>query len=176
MNWLSFKEYNISSFFIGGMSPEGEGYALEDERPELADLQRIPRGMAELSRDGLGLLGRPENELLASLVGDDTAPGLSAAAPAVAVDALFDVYPNIAEPAPWWRLGNLKRDGVDAILHALWHQTTPGMTALCTLPLCELARRYGDPSSTRLYDRDNLISRFMHQWGEDWLRATSGNA
>ncbi|HHX54607.1 MAG TPA: hypothetical protein GX704_06830 [Clostridiales bacterium] len=42
------------------------------------------------------------------------------------------------------------------------------MTANKTIPLSELARRYGETDSRKLYSKDDLICRFMHQWGLDY--------
>ncbi len=159
------KEYEISSFFIGGISPEGCGYELEEERIAAADLPHIPEELTLLSRDGLELLGRPESELLPELLTEHAPPDISVPIPSLAVDADYNVYPNIAEPADWWQLGNLKSDGVDAVMRACRDGTTPGMIANRTIPVSELARRYGSPDSTRLYTGDDLICRFMHQWG-----------
>ena len=39
------------------------------------------------------------------------------------------------------------------------------MRANATVPRSTLARRYGDARSSKLYDKDDLICRFMHQWG-----------
>lgn len=160
------KDYNIKSFFIGGISPEGCGYELENERIEKADLPFIPDEMTALSRDGLTLLGKPERELLTELLCDNMPPDISANFPCVSVDADYNVYPNIAEPAEWWRLGNLKTDGVDTIMKAFRDGTTPGMIVNKTVPVSELARRFGDMGSTKLYTKDDLICRFMHQYGK----------
>lgn len=162
-------EYNISSFFIGGISPEGCGYEIESERLEKVDLRYIPDEMTALSRDGISMLGRPECNLLGELLLDNTPPNVSANFPCVSVDADYNVYPNIAESAEWWRLGNLKTDGVDAILKAYRDGTTPGMAANKTIPVSELARQCGNPGSTRLYTRDDLVCRFLHQWGRDYM-------
>ncbi len=164
------KEYGITSFFIGGISPEGCGYEIERERIEKADLPLVPDEMTAHSLYSLNLLGKPECELLPELLRDHTPPIITTHIPAVAVDADYDVYPNIAEPTEWWRLGNLKTDGVDAIMKAYRDGTTPGMIANKTIPVSELARRYGKPDSTKLYDKEDLLRRFMHQWGMDHMR------
>ena len=153
--------------FIGGMSPEGNGYEIDHLRPDASDLQRIPQGLLDICREGSDMLGQPESVLLASLLADDSPPNVGANMPSISIDADFNAYPNIAEPTPWWRLGNLKEDGAGAIIRAYRDETTPGMLMNRTVPLSELARRYGDPRSTKLYDRDDLICRFLHQWGVD---------
>ncbi len=83
------------------------------------------------------------------------------------VGADMDVYPNIAECAPWWRLGNLRTDGVEHVLRAYQNEEAPGMRANRTLPICTLAGRYGIPGSTRLYDGGDLVRRFLRQWGAE---------
>ena len=152
-------------FFIGGMTPEGSGYELEPLRIERQDLKCVPRELVDRSRDGLRLLGRPEQEWMAELSQEEAPPGMRAALPCLAVDADGDVYPNLAEPAPWWRLGNLYTDGAEKILQVYQAGVTPGMQANATVPRSTLARRYGDAGSSKLYGKDDLICRFMHQWG-----------
>lgn len=164
------REYHITDFFIGAMSPEGSAYALENLRLEEKDVARIPRAMLNMHRNDQDLLAwKPERELVAEMLRDDNPPNASASTVCLYIDARFDVYPNIAEPAPWWRLGNLKTDGPDAILRALGADATPGMVANRSVPISELAKRYGDPSSEKLYIRDDLLCRFLHEWGLDYM-------
>ena len=151
--------------FIGGISPEGNANTLENERIEQSDIALIPRGLIDICREGLDLLGQPEYTLIESMLHDDTPPNLSANMHSISVNADYDVYPNIAEPAEWWRLGNLKTGGVDAIIKAYRDETTPGMRANREIPVSELVLRYGDKNSAKLYHKDDLVSRFMHQWG-----------
>jgi len=155
--------------FIGGISPEGNGYIIDYERIEECDVPLIPQGLIDICREGIDLLGQPENVLLESLLRDDSPPNMSANVHSLSVNADYDVYPNIAEPTEWWRLGNLKTDGVDVIIKAYRDETTPGMKANREIPISELARRYGVKSSKKLYHKDDLICRFMHQWGVDYM-------
>ena len=155
--------------FIGGMSPEGDGYELDDIRVTGSDLHRIPQSLISICREGIEMLGQPENVLLDSLLHDSSPPRLSANFPCVAVSADYDVYPNIAEPTEWWRLGNLKTNSIDTIIKAYRDETTPGMQVNRTMPVSELARRYGNSSSTKLYHKDDLICRWMHQWGVEYM-------
>ncbi len=164
------KEYNITNFFVGGISPEGCGYEIEDERLEAVDLQLIPKEISVISSSALNYLGQPECDLITEMRTDNTIPNMSANFPCVSVDVDYNVYPNIAEPAEWWRLGNLKNDGVDIIMKAYRDGTTPGMTANRTISVSELACRFGDKNSTKLYTKDDLICRFMHQWGENYIK------
>jgi hypothetical protein len=155
--------------FIGGMSPEGNGYEIDDIRIDEDGAARIPQGLIDICREGTALLGQPEHVLLDVLMRDDAPPNAGANMPGICVDADFDVYPNIAEPAEWWRLGNLKTDGVNAIVKAYRDETTPGMRMNRELPIGELAKRYGDSRSKKLYHKDDLVCRFIHQWGEHYM-------
>jgi hypothetical protein len=155
--------------FIGGISPEGNGYELEDVRINADGAARIPRGLTDICREDAELLGQPEYTLLDSLLYDDSPPNVSANIPSVSVNANFDVYPNIAEPTEWWCLGNLKTDGADAIIKAYRNKTTPGMRINQKMPISELARRYGNKYSSKLYRKDDLICRWLHQWGVDYM-------
>jgi hypothetical protein len=155
--------------FIGGISPEGNGFELVNSFIDEDDLPLIPRGLIDIDRDSGKRLGKPEYTLLDALLHDDSPPNVSANMHSVSVNADFDVYPNIAEPTEWWRLGNLKTDGVDAIIKAYRDETTPGMRTNRELPVRELARRYGDRNSKRLYDKGDLICKWLHQWGADYM-------
>ena len=154
-------------FFIGGMSPEGNGYAIEHLRLEESDLPLIPQELVSLSRDRAAMLGRPEGALYRELIHDHAPPQMSANTCSVSINADYQVYPNIAEPAEWWCLGNLQTDGVDRIIKTYRDEATLGMSANRRVPISELVRRYGVPDGKRLYHRDDLICRFMHQWGEE---------
>lgn len=93
----------------------------------------------------------------------------------ISIDADFNVSPNITEPTEWRRLGNLKTDGADAIIRAYRDETPAPMHANRTIPVSQLARRYGDPHSKKLYPEGDLISRFMHQWGVDVILEQAGS-
>jgi len=155
--------------FIGGISPEGNGYDLEGVRIDESDTALIPQELISICREGIDMLGQPEYVLIDSLLHNDSPPNISANFPCVAVNADYDVYPNIAEPTEWWRLGNLKTDGVDNIIKAYRDETTPGMKMNREVPISELARRYGNNHSKMLYDKNDLICRWLHQWGVDYM-------
>jgi len=156
--------------FINGFSPEGNGYDLQNVNIEEGDISLIPQELAGICRDSIQNLGQPEYLLLDSLLQEDASPNADANFPCIAVNADYDCYPNIAEPEEWWRLGNLKTDGVDVIIKAFRDETTPGMRMNREMPIRELAQKYGDRGSKKLYDKSDLVCRFMHQWGVDWMQ------
>ena len=82
-------------FFIGGISPEGNGYEIEDLRLDRNDLMLIPHELADLSRNGLSMLGRfTEAELLIKMKDNKNPPNMEASFNCLAVNADYDVYPN----------------------------------------------------------------------------------
>jgi len=150
--------------FIGRITPEGSGYALESIRVEEGDIALIPHELVDICRDRLDLLGQPEYILHSKLLQENSPPNISIGSPCLAINADYDVYPNIAEPTEWWRLGNLKTDGIDAIMLAYINETTPGMVANRSVPLSELARLHGNANSKKLYEKGDLISRLIHEY------------
>lgn len=155
------------TFFMWSMAPEGNAYDIEDIRLEEGDLERIPGALAALSSSDISRVLAPEYKLLEGLRNNNAAPNIEPPVRAIAIDAEYNAYPNNAEPAEHWRLGNLKRDGAGAILREYREESTPAMRANRTVTVSELARRFGDTSSRKLYDSDDLICRFMHQLGAE---------
>ena len=37
------------------------------------------------------------------------------------------------------------------------------------MPVRDLARKYGDTNSKKLYHKDDLVCKWMHQWGVDYM-------
>lgn len=151
--------------FIGGISPEGSGYEIEDVRMEEDDLSRVPADLISLCSGGLSSLGKPEYAWLDALSHRTDAPQITPPVPCVTITADYEVYPNIAEPTAWWRLGHLKNDGVDKVIKAYRDEIAPGMAANRNIPIAALAQQFGEATSKKLYTEDDLICRFMHQWG-----------
>jgi hypothetical protein len=151
--------------FINSASPEGNGWEIESLRLEEADLRLIPHELVDISRDGLDGLGRPERALIEEMRDRADPSNLDATFQCLFVDADLDVYPNIAECTPWWRLGNLRTDGVESVLGTYQNEKTPGQRANRTIPIRELAGRFGNGESARLYAEGDLLTRFLRQWG-----------
>ena len=108
---------------------------------------------------------------LASEMSDDPRPAKSSLADLqgphlfLLVAPNYDVYSNagseLTEP---WRLGNLRRDGVMSILDTLEGCRAPGLKALFTVPVAELARRFGRPGNQQIYHPGDLKDRWTRLW------------
>jgi hypothetical protein len=162
--------------FLNTPSPDGEAWQIEDLRPRRQDLADLPEYLVAktLKHFGAGTLeeclGRPEAELLPELRGRTeppaSLPGVLPEWPAFRVSSGFDVYTNLGETAPWWRLGNLWQDGLDEIIRRYEADEVPGLQALFRVPVGELAERYGRPEGERLYSPSDLITRWIRLWAQ----------
>lgn len=115
------------------------------------------------------MLGKPENELYDELIKNDYPANIEPNIKSLSINSDYDVYPNIAEPTQWWKLGNLKVDSVEKILKSYYNASTPGMILNQTVPISELTRQYGDRNSKKLYEKSDLVCRFVHQWGVEHM-------
>ena len=82
----------------------------------------------------------------------------------------FDVYTNfMGEMSPAFRLGNLKTDGLAAVLDALENDRPPGLQAAFRVQVSELARRFGRPRGRRIYPPADLKSRWAHLYSSQLM-------
>lgn len=80
------------------------------------------------------------------------------------VTSEFDLFSNIGELAPWWKLGNLKKDNLDSIIDKFENNKTPGLHAIYNIPVSELAERFGRQKSKRIYSPAGLKIRWIRMW------------
>jgi len=89
----------------------------------------------------------------------------------------LDVYSNIEEMTPWWKLGNLKADSIGDIMRRFEEDKPLGMQAHFHVPVSELAEKYGQRESRKVYVADDLKSRLVRQWAQDeWERTSTRNS
>jgi hypothetical protein len=161
--------------FLHGASPDGAAYEIEDLRPTVDVLDAIPDYLAEKTcayqkKEGLAdCLGRAEADWLPELLRWDAPMAEMPPTLVFMVTPELDVYCNLGEPTPGWRLGNLRADGLDALLARFERDETPGLQAMFHVPVSELAAAYGRPDSRLLYEREDLIVRWIKQWTLDHL-------
>jgi len=170
--------------------PDGEAFHIEHLRPTVDVLSVIPEYLAEKTRQHFHAatleecLGKAERDWMPELLQDDAPYATVPDTLAFMVTPELDVYSNVAEPMPWWRLGNLKTDGLDRIMACFENDEAPGLYANFHVPVSRLAQAYGRRDSQCLYVREDLISRWLRMWGEarnresvhrgTWARNLSG--
>lgn len=159
--------------FVHAASPDGAAFDLEPLRPTVDALAAIPdylavKTLAYTHHETLGQwLGRSEADWLPELLRLDQPLAEMPNTLAFMVTPELDVYSNLGEPAPAWRLGHLRGPhaaGLDAILDRFERDDVPGLQAMFHVPISELAAAYGRPDSRLLYERDDLIVRWIKLW------------
>lgn len=163
--------------FVHLPCPDGEAVHLEYLRPSIDALHAIPSYLAEKTMIHFGknsleaCLGKAEKDWLPELLQDDKPHAEYYEPLAFMVTPGLDVYCNIAELVPWWKLGNLKTDGIDRVLQHFQHDGVPGLHVNFQVPVSQLARMYGRNNSQLMYSRSDLIFWWMHKWGEEQWHA-----
>ena len=71
------------------------------------------------------------------------------------VSNTFDLYFNFTHMRPEWRIGNLREEPVEELIRRVREADTPALRRARDISLGELVKRYGDPSSERLFDRED---------------------
>jgi hypothetical protein len=163
--------------FVHPVAPDGEAFNIEHVRPTVDVLASIPDYLVEKTLQHRGTssleecLGKAEGDWMAELLGKNEPFATYPDTLAFMVTPELDVFSNLGEPTPWWRLGNLRLEGVDGIMRCFEHDRVPGLHVNFHVPVSELAQTYGRKDSRRLYTQGDLILRWLRMWGEDyWQR------
>lgn len=80
------------------------------------------------------------------------------------LDAEMNVYPNVSAMEPQWRLGNLRRDGAEAVLNAFLENLPLAQRVRAMVPLGELVRAGGDSRGEGLFSRDDYIVYLLNKY------------
>ena len=81
----------------------------------------------------------------------------------------YDVFYNFTHMTPEWRIGNLKTDPIEELVRSAVEEDTPALRTARAVSLGELARRYGDAASHRVFAPDDyrrwLLNRYLEtEW------------
>ena len=83
------------------------------------------------------------------------------------VSNTYELFFNYTHMRPEWRIGNLKLDPTEELMRRIEEEDTPALRAAREITLGELARRYGDLSSQRLFSEDDyrmyLLNRHLEE-------------
>lgn len=166
--------------FVHPIAPDGEAFNIEQLRPTVDALDSIPGYLAEKTKDYQDAstleecLGKAEKDWIPELLEENEPFATFPPTLAFMVTPELDVFSNLAEPMPWWKLGNLRADGVDAIRHCFENDEAPGLQVNFHVPVSQLTRTYGRENSRYIYTREDLILRWLRMWGEEYWKSRSG--
>jgi hypothetical protein len=159
--------------FLHPIAPDGEAFNIEHLRPTVDVLSSIPSYLIEKTKDYLGAstleecLGKAEQYWIAELSEESKPFATFPPTLAFMVTPELDVFSNLGEPMPWWRLGNLETDGMDKIMYRYENDEVLGLRVNFHIPVSQLAQEYGRKDSQYIYTRDDLILRWLRIWGEE---------
>lgn len=157
--------------FMHVPGPDHEGRKIEYLRPtaeevaSLSDEILIPT-KKHLKRE---VLWHTEGELYKSIMEDEQEQPKDEKLTEISQFWLFvtntwDVYSNVGTLELWWRLGNLKTDSIQTIMHRFESDEILGLNILLHFPQSELARLYGDPGGKKIYtSKVDLLSLYQAQ-------------
>ena len=157
--------------FLNDPTPIGEAGNLEEIRITAGDRSSIPRELITATEEYTRKPFQPRTE------DDIITEILSAADAPIRLDYPeelwffitpdWSVYPNVGSLEPWWRLGNLKTDGMEHLLAAFVGSNAPGLRAGTDLTLHEAVSAYGRIGSDRLYSRSDLCQLWLEKYCRD---------
>jgi hypothetical protein len=159
--------------FVNTPSPDGEAWNIEHLRPDVDVLSHIPEYLVEKTKAHRGVssieeaFGYVEDDLITKFLDDPEPCARQPKRPAFMVTSDLDVFSNIGELTPWWRLGNLRTDSIDNIMRRFENDETPGMYAHFHVPVSTLAEEYGQRGSRKIYQDNDLKIRLVRQWAEE---------
>lgn len=157
-------------FFFHGGSCDGANEALYPIRAVSETLSQIPESLTERTLRYFGrktlaeVFGEPEGVLFARLKDSKNVKSLADDRPVFYLDHQFDFYPNFTAPAPFWRLGNLKKEGAEPLLRRFLENDTPAQRARLTVPLGEMVRTVGAPDGQGLFTESDYIDYILNRY------------
>ncbi|MDR1703150.1 MAG: hypothetical protein LBS19_00480 [Clostridiales bacterium] len=148
--------------------PMGAGYDLEDIRVTKEDLLKLPGYLVEKTMRNKGIdefsdIWKEERELLPGLTEDNAPPNDEPDILAFMVSGDFNVYPNSGEIAPYACLGNLKSDGINAVMDNFINRKTQSLKLNHETPVSYFAKKYGDSNGIKLTDRYDLCKKWIRK-------------
>ncbi len=159
--------------FMHTPGPDGRALQIEHLRPDIEAMRKAPQRLLESSRKHFKkqTLYYSEAELCEQLL--CTEPQFPYAIwhadmPWFLVTGQLDVFSNMQGMDPWWKLGNLKTDELEAILRRFEDNDTLGWRTIHTVSPKELVQQYGCVESSRAYtSTDDLLSLYVTKYSQD---------
>ncbi|MDD5191053.1 MAG: hypothetical protein PHE50_08445 [Dehalococcoidales bacterium] len=145
---------------------DGEAFHLEGIRINRQESVRLPDYFIQKTKqyfksDNMENLWQTEAELLPELLAELKPFNDTPFFETLYVTGDFAVYPNISSQDPWWRLGNLKTDGVDVIMDNYINHKNLGLQMNYEIPVKYFAAKYGNPAGEKLFaGKDSILAKW----------------
>lgn len=158
------------SFFLHQGSCDGENEKFYDVRVTPDDIKNIPKTLADYTlkyfcEDDINkVFGVTEAELYDELINDNSTESYVENTPVFYVDKEFNVYPNLTSTYEFWCLGNLKTDGVEAVLNNYIESKSVAQSTGLNIPICDLVKKCGNPESQRLFSKEDYIIYLLNKY------------
>lgn len=106
-----------------------------------------------------------ERECIEKLIGDEShyLPRIGEEV-TLYVTSDLNVYFNFTNPSPAWKIGNVKDDGIDAILSKIVEEDIPALRLAKTITFKELVKRYGDNNSDKVFSLDDYKMYLLNNY------------
>ncbi len=148
-------------FFVHEGTCDGENRKLYPIRIEK---HHIPKELAPVYRNYGSLLS--ERECIGLLKQDRSSPSFPVGdVITLNVSNTYDVFYNYTHMTEAWKIGNLKTDEPEALVPRIVEGNTPALNALKTCVWQDLAERFGDEASDKVFDPDDyrmfLVNEFL---------------
>ncbi|MDR2687974.1 MAG: radical SAM protein [Oscillospiraceae bacterium] len=166
------RAHQIELAFAHQGACSGANAALYDILPTPETLEHMPPLLTALSlkhwkaKSLQKIFGETEQALYQKLSRSGSTRSFVTDRPVLYIGRSWGVYPNVSAPAPHWRLGNLKRDGAEAIVACYLNENSPAQAARRNVPLGEMARACGDPAGQGLFCRGDYEEYILNQYCE----------
>ncbi len=147
-------------FFVHEGSCEGENRKLYPIRIEK---RRIPEELKEVFLNYDEILS--EAECCRILAEDLSSPVFEIGSQiTLNISNRFDVYYNFTHMTDPWKIGNLKTDEPGPLVRSILSGNTPALNAAKQCTWSELTRKYGDPSSDRVFSLDDYKMYLFNEY------------
>ena len=152
-------------FFVHEGSCDGENRKLYPIRIRKS---HIPPELAPYYLDYDGLLTERDCRVL--LLGDDSSPHFSVGDEiTLNISNEFDVFYNFTHMSRPWVIGNLKTADPEALVQSVVTGDTPALRAAGRCTWSELAAKYADPDSERVFSLDDFKMYLFNEYLDSCL-------
>lgn len=169
----SFKgEY---AFFIHQGSCDGENEKNYAIRLTPNDIKKIPQKFLsdamryQRKKSVEELFGKTEAVLYDELKNDTSTCSFVSDNPVFYIDQNLNVYPNVASIEPIWKLGNLKKDGIEKVLENYRESKSVAQNIRLNIPLSKIVQEEGNPMGEKLFEKEDYIEWISNRYCRKFL-------